>query len=70
MAGIENIDFNNDVFDKISVKLIKDIKLIPFDEDSKYLYVLNIENNKSYDCQVLKLIYQKKIKFFYMSIKR
>ena len=65
--SFENIDFNNDVFDKISVKLIKDIKLIPFDEDSKYLYVLNIENNKSYDCQVLKLIYQKRIKFFSIS---
>lgn len=61
MLVFEDINFYDDVFNKISVKLIKDIRLIPFHEDNNNLYVLRILNDEFYNSQILKLIFNKNI---------
>lgn len=57
----EDINFNDSVFDKINVKLIKEIKLIPYHEDVNNLYVLKTFEECLYNSQVLKLIYNKNV---------
>ena len=64
----DNIDFQNNVFNKINLKLIKELKLIPFNEDHNYLYVLKIQDEVFNNEQALKLIFNKPIKYSIVSL--
>lgn len=64
----ESLDFQNKVFDQISVKLIKEIKLIPYFEDQNYLYVLKQKEDVFTNDQPLKLIYSKPLKYNFVSL--
>lgn len=60
----EDIDFSNDVFEKISIKLIKEIKLIPFNETNDNIHVLKVNTEKFSNENIIKLIFNKPVKYF------
>lgn len=59
--SFNEVNLHDNVFDKITVKLMKDLRLIPYHEDNDNLYVLKLNDNEFYNDQLLKLIYKKKI---------
>ncbi len=63
----EDIDFTSDVFDKISIKLLKEIRLIPFYEDKRYVHVLKDSEDLFVQDNIIKLIYNKEIKYEYIT---
>ena len=42
----EDIDFSSEVFDKVSVKLIKELTLIPYKETNDSVFILKTEDSK------------------------
>lgn len=57
----EDIDFSSDLFDKVNVKLIKKINLIPYKESDEHLIVLKVKNSFNYNVMPLRLIFKKNI---------
>lgn len=64
----EELNLQDEIFNKISIKLIKEIKLVPFHEDKDQIYVLKIIDNFDYNSQIIKLIFNKDIIFKSISL--
>lgn len=59
----EDLNLRDPIFNKISVKLIKEVKLIPYHEEDSEVFVLKIVDNIDYNNQIIKLLFDKDIKY-------
>ena len=64
----EDIDFSSEVFDKVSVKLIKELTLIPYKETNDSVFILKTEDSKIINDNVLKLIFNKPLIYQIISL--
>ena len=53
----EDLNLRDPIFNKISVKLIKEVKLIPYHEEESEVFVLKIIDNIDYNNQIIKLLF-------------